>query len=34
MFKLSAKNINNWLISIGVLYEREIKNKKYKLPTD
>lgn len=33
MSKLKTTNITNWLIDIGILFETEINDKKYKLPT-
>lgn len=34
MAKLKTTQITNWLINIGILFEKEINGKKYKLPTD
>lgn len=33
MSKLKTTSITNWLIDIGILFETEINDKKYKLPT-
>ena len=32
--KLKTTDITNWLINIGILFEKEINGKKYKLPTE
>jgi len=34
MLKLKTTQITNWLINIGMLLEKEINGKKYKLPTE
>ena len=32
--KLKATDITNWLVNLGILIEKEINGKKYKLPTE